>query len=76
MEFSLELLSFGSQDLRGHPAVKLVEGSSTDSGAVQEACLEAEAVHLGGKPCETQRGTSYLIFFELAGKQPLNMEKR
>ncbi|CAK9113473.1 Flavin reductase (NADPH) (FR) (Biliverdin reductase B) (BVR-B) (Biliverdin-IX beta-reductase) (Green heme-binding protein) (GHBP) (NADPH-dependent diaphorase) (NADPH-flavin reductase) (FLR) [Durusdinium trenchii] len=39
-------------DLRQHPAVELIAGSSTDAAAVQEACADAEAVivSLGGPP--------------------------
>ena len=39
------------QDLRKNPALKLIQGSSTDAVAVTEACQETEAVILGLHLC-------------------------
>lgn len=40
------------EEVRKNPALKLIQGSSTDDAAVQEACLDTEAVivSLGGPP--------------------------
>lgn len=35
------------EEVRKNPALKLIQGSSTDDAAVQEACLDTEAVILG-----------------------------
>ena len=35
------------EEVRKNPALKLIQGSSTDAAAVQEACLDTEAVILG-----------------------------
>ena len=52
------------EEVRKNPALKLIQGSSTDDAAVQEACLDTEAVILGVATAPVWP-VSFLFSFEM-----------
>lgn len=72
------------EEVRKNPALKLIQGSSTDDAAVQEACLDTEAVILGVATApvwpvsflfslEMDMPTCLSMFFFFSGWHPLRL---